>query len=105
MCGGPKPDPPKQYEDDLKARFIEEPANIEAADRSQQACLTGFDAASARYIYLDKRTARPQPFPGHLPHQRLDGEEQGLRSQSFDFKELSATCKQRSPYSSTSGHR
>ena len=41
--------------------------------------LTGFDAPSATYLYIDKKMQRPRPVPGHLPGQPARRRRQGLR--------------------------
>jgi len=57
----------KQYEDEAKRRFIEEPANMKLLIVVSKPA-DGFDAPSCTYIYLDNELRRPQPLPGHLPH-------------------------------------
>ena len=44
----------KQYEDEMKRRFIEEPANLKLLIVVSK-LLTGFDAPSATYLYIDKQ--------------------------------------------------
>ena len=69
----------KQYEDDAKRRFIKEPANMKLLIVCQQVLLTGFGCAKLHVHLPRQRTARPQPFPGDLPHQSPRWGRQGLR--------------------------
>lgn len=68
----------KQYEDEMKRRFIEEPANCKLLIVVSK-LLTGFDAPSCSYIYLDHQMQDHTLVPGHLPHQPAGRRRQGLR--------------------------
>ena len=68
----------KQYEDEAKRRFIKEPANMKLLIVVSK-LLTGFDAPSCTYIYLDNELRDHNLFPGDLPHQSPRWGRQGLR--------------------------
>ena len=69
----------KQYEDKAKRRFIEEPANMKL--------LTGFDAPSCTYIYLDNELRDHNLFQAICRTNRLDGDDKDY-GHIIDFKEL-----------------
>ena len=68
----------KQYEDEAKRRFIEEPANMKLLIVVSK-LLTGFDAPSCTYIYLDNELRDHNLFQAICRTNRLDGGRQGLR--------------------------
>jgi len=69
----------KHYEDEAKRRFIEEPANMKL--------LTGFDAPSCTYIYLDNELRDHNLFQAICRTNRLDGDDKDY-GHIVDFKEL-----------------
>jgi len=76
----------KQYEDEMKRRFIEEPANCKLLIVVSK-LLTGFDAPSCTYIYLDNELHDHNLFQAICRTNRLDGEDKDY-GQIIDFKEL-----------------
>jgi type I restriction enzyme R subunit len=70
--------PPRQYEDETKQRFIKEPANMKLLIVVSK-LLTGFDAPSCTYIYLDNELRDHNLVPGDLPDQPSGRRRQGLR--------------------------
>ncbi len=62
----------------MKRRFIEEPANCKLLIVVSK-LLTGFDAPSCTYIYLDNEMHDHNSLPSHLPHQPARRRRQGLR--------------------------
>ena len=58
----------EQFEKDVKERFVNEPGQMRLLIVVDK-LLTGFDAPSATYLYIDKKMQRPRPVPGHLPRQ------------------------------------
>ena len=66
------------YEDKAKELFKEQPANMKLLVVVDK-LLTGFDAPSCTYLYIDKSHAGPRPVPGHLPRQPARRRRQGLR--------------------------
>ena len=76
----------KQYEDEAKRRFIEEPANMKlliVVSKLQ----TGFDAPSCTYIYLDNELHDHNLFQAICRTNRLDGDDKDY-GHIIDFKEL-----------------
>ena len=69
----------KQYEDEAKRRFIEEPANM--------TLLSGFDAPSCTYIQLDNELRDHHLFQAVCRTNRLDGDDKDY-GHIVDFKEL-----------------
>ena len=76
----------KQYEDEAKRRFIEEPANMKLMIVVSK-LLTGFDAPSCTYIYLDNELRDHNLFQAICRTNRLDGEDKDY-GYIVDFKEL-----------------
>ena len=76
----------KQYEDEAKRRFIEEPANMKLLIVVSK-LLTGFDAPSCTYIYLDNELRDHNLFQAVCRTNRLDGEDKDY-GHIIDFKEL-----------------
>ena len=76
----------KQYEDDIKRRFIEEPANLKLLIVVSK-LLTGFDAPSCTYIYLDNELHDHNLFQAICRTNRLDGADKDY-GHIVDFKEL-----------------
>jgi type I restriction enzyme, R subunit len=69
----------KAYEDKAKRRFIHEPANLKLLIVVSK-LLTGFDAPSCSYIYLDNELRDHNLFQAICRTNRLDGEDKGLRA-------------------------
>ncbi|WP_210164001.1 type I restriction endonuclease subunit R [Bradyrhizobium japonicum] len=76
----------KAYEDDTKRRFIEEPANCKLLIVVSK-LLTGFDAPSCTYIYLDNELHDHNLFQAIRRTNRLDGDDKDF-GYIVDFKEL-----------------
>ncbi|MCX6875291.1 MAG: HsdR family type I site-specific deoxyribonuclease [Verrucomicrobia bacterium] len=76
----------KQYEDETKRRFIEEPANLKLLIVVSK-LLTGFDAPSCTYIYLDNEMRDHNLFQAICRTNRLDGDDKDY-GHIVDFKEL-----------------
>src|SRR5205814_149582 len=76
----------KQYEDEAKRRFIEEPANMKLLIVVSK-LLTGFDAPSCTYIYLDNELHDHNLFQAICRTNRLDGDDKDY-GYIVDFKEL-----------------
>lgn len=76
----------KQYEDETKRRFIEEPANLKVLIVVSK-LLTGFDAPSCTYIYLDNEMRDHNLFQAICRTNRLDGDDKDY-GHIVDFKEL-----------------
>jgi len=76
----------KQYEDEMKRRFIEEPANCKLLIVVSK-LLTGFDAPSCTYIYLDNELHDHNLFQAICRTNRLDGDDKDY-GHIVDFKEL-----------------
>ena len=82
----------KQYEDEAKRRFIEEPANLKLLIVVSK-LLTGFDAPSCTYIYLDNELHDHNLFQAICRTNRLDGEDKNY-GHIVDFKELFGDVQQ-----------
>ncbi|BBL77445.1 type I restriction endonuclease subunit R [Methylomagnum ishizawai] len=82
----------KQYEDETKRRFIEEPANMKLLIVVSK-LLTGFDAPSCTYIYLDNELHDHNLFQAICRTNRLDGEDKDY-GHIVDFKELFGDVQQ-----------
>ncbi len=82
----------KQYEDETKRRFIEEPANCKLLIVVSK-LLTGFDAPSCSYIYLDNEVHDHNLFQAICRTNRLDGDDKEY-GHIVDFKELFGDVKQ-----------
>lgn len=76
----------KQYEDEIKRRFIEEPASCKLLIVVSK-LLTGFDAPSCTYIYLDNELHDHNLFQAICRTNRLDGNDKDY-GYIVDFKEL-----------------
>jgi type I restriction enzyme R subunit len=76
----------KAYEDEAKRRFIEEPANVKLLIVVSK-LLTGFDAPSCTYIYLDNELRDHNLFQAICRTNRLDGDDKDY-GHIVDFKEL-----------------
>jgi type I restriction enzyme R subunit len=76
----------KAYEDETKRRFIEEPANRKLLIVVSK-LLTGFDAPSCTYIYLDNELHDHNLFQAICRTNRLDGDDKDF-GYIVDFKEL-----------------
>jgi type I restriction enzyme R subunit len=76
----------KQYEDETKRRFIEEPANCKLLIVVSK-LLTGFDAPSCTYIYLDHKIQDHNLFQAICRTNRLDGDDKDY-GHIVDFMEL-----------------
>jgi hypothetical protein len=76
----PKPGMTKTetYEENAKRLFIKEPANMKLLVVVDK-LLTGFDAPSCTYLYIDKSMQDHGLFPGHLPDQPARRRGQGFR--------------------------
>jgi len=75
-----------QYETEMKRRFIEEPANLKLLIVVSK-LLTGFDAPSCTYIYLDNELRDHNLFQAICRTNRLDGEDKDY-GHVVDYKEL-----------------
>ena len=76
----------KKYEDEAKRRFIEEPAQMKLLIVVSK-LLTGFDAPSCTYIYLDNELRDHNLFQAICRTNRLDGHDKDY-GHIVDFKEL-----------------
>jgi type I restriction enzyme, R subunit len=76
----------EQYETEIKRRFIEEPANTKLLIVVSK-LLTGFDAPSCTYIYLDNELRDHNLFQAICRTNRLDGDDKDY-GYIVDFKEL-----------------
>jgi len=76
----------KAYEDEAKRRFIEEPANMKLLIVVSK-LLTGFDAPSCTYIYLDNELHDHSLFQAICRTNRLDGDDKDY-GYIVDFKKL-----------------
>ncbi len=76
----------KAYEDEAKRRFIEEPANLKLLIVVSK-LLTGFDAPSCTYIYLDNELHDHNLFQAICRTNRLDGDDKDY-GHIVDFKAL-----------------
>jgi type I restriction enzyme, R subunit len=82
----------KQYEDEAKRRFIEEPANLKLLIVVSK-LLTGFDAPSCTYIYLDNEMRDHNLFQAICRTNRLDGDDKDY-GHIVDFKKLFGDVQQ-----------
>lgn len=81
-----------QYEDEIKRRFIEEPANCKLLIVVSK-LLTGFDAPSCSYIYLDNELRDHNLFQAICRTNRLDGDDKDY-GYIVDYKELFGDVQQ-----------
>jgi type I restriction enzyme R subunit len=82
----------KQYEDEIKRRFIEEPANCKLLIVVSK-LLTGFDAPTCSYIYLDNELHDHNLFQAICRTNRLDGDDKDY-GHIVDFKGLFGDVQQ-----------
>jgi type I restriction enzyme R subunit len=82
----------KQYEDEIKRRFIEEPANTKLLVVVSK-LLTGFDAPSCSFIYLDNELRDHNLFQAICRTNRLDGDDKDF-GYIVDFKEMFADVQE-----------
>jgi type I restriction enzyme R subunit len=82
----------KQYEDETKRRFIQEPTNLKLLIVVSK-LLTGFDAPSCTYIYLDNELRDHNLFQAICRTNRLDGDDKDY-GYIVDFKELFGNVQQ-----------
>ncbi|MCZ8157058.1 MAG: DEAD/DEAH box helicase family protein, partial [Leptospira sp.] len=76
----------EKYEQEVKRRFIHEPANMKLLIVVSK-LLTGFDAPSCTYIYLDNELRDHNLFQAICRTNRLDGDDKDF-GYIVDFKEL-----------------
>ncbi|MEF8702380.1 MAG: HsdR family type I site-specific deoxyribonuclease [Candidatus Accumulibacter sp. UW26] len=76
----------RQYEDEARRRFIREPANLKLLIVVSK-LLTGFDAPSCTYIYLDNELRDHNLFQAICRTNRLDGDDKDY-GHIVDFKLL-----------------
>lgn len=81
-----------KYEEEMKRRFIEEPANCKLLIVVSK-LLTGFDAPSCTYIYLDNELHDHNLFQAICRTNRLDGDDKEY-GYIVDFKELLGKVEQ-----------
>ena len=82
----------EHYENETKRRFIEEPANCKLLIVVSK-LLTGFDAPSCTYIYLDNELHDHNLFQAICRTNRLDGDDKDY-GYIVDFKELFGDVQQ-----------
>ncbi|MFN8467937.1 MAG: type I restriction endonuclease subunit R [Caldilineaceae bacterium] len=82
----------EKYETEIKRRFIEEPANCKLLIVVSK-LLTGFDAPSCTYIYLDNELHDHNLFQAICRTNRLDGDDKDY-GYIVDFKELFGDVQQ-----------
>lgn len=82
----------RQYEDEIKRRFIEESANLKLLIVVSK-LLTGFDAPSCTYIYLDNELRDHNLFQAICRTNRLDGDDKDY-GHIVDYKELFSNVQQ-----------
>ena len=82
----------KQYEDETKRRFIKEPANMKLLIVVSK-LLTGFDAPSCTYIYLDNELHDHNLFQAICRTNRLDGDDKDY-GHIVDYKKLFGDVQQ-----------
>ncbi|MBI2943113.1 MAG: type I restriction endonuclease subunit R [Candidatus Wallbacteria bacterium] len=76
----------QQYEEECKRRFIEEPANMKLLIVVNK-LLTGFDAPSCTFIYLDNELRDHNLFQAICRTNRLDGDDKDY-GHIVDYKQL-----------------
>ena len=82
----------KQYEDEVKRRFITEPSGMKLLIVVSK-LLTGFDAPSCTYIYLDNELRDHNLFQAICRTNRLDGSDKDY-GHIVDYKELLGDVQQ-----------
>ncbi|MCG2738435.1 MAG: HsdR family type I site-specific deoxyribonuclease [Candidatus Methanoperedenaceae archaeon] len=83
MLGGKDPE---KFEDEVKKKFVEEPAQMKLLIVVDK-LLTGFDAPSATYLYIDKNMQDHGLFQAICRVNRLDGEDKEY-GYIIDYKDL-----------------
>lgn len=76
----------ESYEEDVKKKFIKEPANMKLLVVVDK-LLTGFDAPSCTYLYIDKSMQDHGLFQAICRTNRLDGEDKDF-GYIVDYKDL-----------------
>ncbi|MCX9085323.1 MAG: HsdR family type I site-specific deoxyribonuclease [Candidatus Methanoperedens sp.] len=76
----------EKFEDDVKKKFVEEPAQMKLLIVVDK-LLTGFDAPSATYLYIDKSMQDHGLFQAICRVNRLDGEDKEY-GYIIDYKDL-----------------
>ncbi len=82
---------PKKFEDDVKKRFVEEPANMKLLIVVDK-LLTGFDAPAATYLYIDKSMKDHGLFQAICRVNRIDGKDKEYGF-IIDYKDLFKSLK------------
>lgn len=82
----------EKYETEMKRRFIDEPANLKLLIVVSK-LLTGFDAPSCSYIYLDNELRDHNLFQAICRTNRLDGDDKDY-GHIVDFKKLFGDVQQ-----------
>jgi type I restriction enzyme R subunit len=82
----------EKYETEMKRRFIDEPANLKLLIVVSK-LLTGFDAPSCTYIYLDNELHDHNLFQAICRTNRLDGDDKDY-GHIVDFKKLFGDVQQ-----------
>lgn len=77
---------PEEFEEDVKKKFVEEPAQMKLLIVVDK-LLTGFDAPSATYLYIDKNMRDHGLFQAICRVNRLDGEDKEY-GYVIDYKDL-----------------
>ncbi|RZT23603.1 type I restriction endonuclease subunit R [Fictibacillus sp. BK138] len=77
---------PEEFEEDVKKKFVEEPAQMKLLIVVDK-LLTGFDAPSATYLYIDKNMGDHGLFQAICRVNRLDGEDKEY-GYVIDYKDL-----------------
>lgn len=77
---------PEKFEDEVKKKFVEEPAQMKLLIVVDK-LLTGFDAPSATYLYIDKNMQDHGLFQAICRVNRLDGEDKEY-GYIIDYKDL-----------------
>lgn len=77
---------PEDFEDEVKKRFIDEPAQMKLLIVVDK-LLTGFDAPSATYLYIDKSMRDHGLFQAICRVNRLDGDDKDY-GYIIDYKDL-----------------
>ncbi len=83
MLGGKDPE---KFEDEVKKKFVEEPAQMKLLIVVDK-LLTGFDAPSATYLYIDKSMQDHGLFQAICRVNRLDGDDKEY-GYIIDYKDL-----------------
>jgi type I restriction enzyme, R subunit len=86
VVGKPGKTKTETYEDEVKKRFVEEPANMRLLIVVDK-LLTGFDAPSCTYLYIDKSMQDHGLFQAICRTNRLDGEDKTF-GYIVDYKDL-----------------